>query len=264
MKEVDNEALKKIDGGRANESCWKCKCGTKCGGLSSYKSHLKKKCYDADYKKHNSAKVLKKGKSTGTVKVTFKDNGKTMKRKITIKYPGGTSTMTIKFTYAECVYPDSKILVSLNKHTKLAKDLKENDSIAYYDYKEKCIKLGSILKVYKHEKANSFVKYVFEDESFLKVTDYHPIFTKGGWKSSTNRNGYSKPQIGDEVKTSNGWKKITEINKFEDEVDCYDFSIKTNNGDEIDNYFANDILVQNSIVEQKVSIAKEILCEKYN
>ena len=145
---------------------------------------------------------------------------------------------------AECVYPDSEILTGTDGKTTLAKEIKENDDIAYYDFNENVVKIGKVSKVYVHKEATNFVKYTFEDGSYLQATDYHPIYTKEGWKSLTNRNGYEKPEKGDLVKTERGWKKVIEIEEYTGKEDCYDFEIVTENGIKIDNYFANGTLVQ--------------------
>lgn len=145
---------------------------------------------------------------------------------------------------AECVYPDSEILTGTDGKTTLAKEIKENDDIAYYDFNENVVKIGKVSKVYVHKEATNFVKYTFEDGSYLQATDYHPIYTKEGWKSLTNRNGYEKPEEGDLVKTERGWKKVIEIEEYTGKEDCYDFEIVTENGIKIDNYFANGTLVQ--------------------
>ena len=148
--------------------------------------------------------------------------------------------------FAECVFPDSNVQVSIEGRTVLAKDIKENDDIVYYDFKENVIKLGKVSKVYIHKGATDFVKYTFEDGSYLEATDYHPIFTKEGWKSLTNRNGYKTPIIGDKVKTEKGWKKIINIQQYKGEEDCYDFEIISKDGIKINNYLANGTLVQGS------------------
>lgn len=148
---------------------------------------------------------------------------------------------------AECVTPDSEILTSTNGTTVLAKNIKENDEIAYFDFEDNTVKTGKVSKVYIHIKATNFVRYTFEDGSELEVTDYHPIYTKDGWKSQTNRNGYEKPEVGDEVKTQDSWKKLVKIEEYTGEEDCYDFAIISEEGVAVDNYFANGTLVQNSI-----------------
>ena len=148
--------------------------------------------------------------------------------------------------YAECVTPDSKILEGLSGKTTMAKYIKENDEIVYYDFNENTTKIGKVSKVYIHKNATNFVRYEFNDGTYLEATDYHPIYTEYGWKSLTRRNGYEVPQIGDKVKTSTGWKEIIKMESYTGLEDCYDFAITTKDGKIINNYYANDTLVQGS------------------
>lgn len=110
-------------------------------------------------------------------------------------------------TIAECISPASKILISKDGKTKIAKKIKENDEIAYYDFLENEIKIGKVKKVFIHQKATNFIKYTLEDNTYIEATDYHPIHTLNSWKSYTNRNGYVKPLLGDKVKTISGYQK---------------------------------------------------------
>lgn len=146
---------------------------------------------------------------------------------------------------AECVSPDSGILSSGNKTIK-AKDIKENDDIAYYDFDTNKIMIGKVNKVYIHKNATNFVKYTFSDGTYIDVTDYHPIYTKSGWKSYTNKNNYSKPKIGDLVKTNSGYKRLSKISPYNGKEDFYDFKVLSKNNKVINNYFVNGILAQAS------------------
>ena len=145
----------------------------------------------------------------------------------------------------ECVSPESDILSSNGKTIK-AKNIKEEDEIAYYDFNTNQIKIGKVHKIFIHKNANSFVRYTFEDNTFLDVTDYHPIYTKDGRKSYTNRNGYASPKIGDLVKTSKGYKKLTKIEPSHGKEDYYDFQVMTTDGNIVNNYVANGVLVEGS------------------
>lgn len=147
--------------------------------------------------------------------------------------------------WAECVSPDSNIIINLNGDTKMAKDININDSIVYHDFETNSEKEGKVHKIFIHKKADSFVKYYFSDNTYLDVTDYHPIYTTTGWKSYTNRNGYKTPLIGDSVKTLNGFKELIKIEPYTGEDDYYDFVII--DGDKkINNYYANNVLVEGS------------------
>ena len=147
---------------------------------------------------------------------------------------------------AECVAPNSNILVTEDGQTKQAKDIKENDSIMYYDFETNTMKKGIVEKVYEHKDATNFIRYTLEDNTYIEATDYHPIYTKDGWKSYTNRNGYPKPVLGDDVKTNNGYKKLINIETYTGKESFYDFKVKTEDGKEVDNYFANGILVHSA------------------
>ena len=147
---------------------------------------------------------------------------------------------------AECVAPNSNILVTEDGATKQAKDIKENDSIMYYDFETNTMKKGIVEKVYEHKDATNFIRYTLEDNTYIEATDYHPIYTKDGWKSYTNRNGYPKPVLGDDVKTNNGYKKLINIETYTGKESFYDFKVKTEDGKEVDNYFANGILVHSA------------------
>lgn len=150
------------------------------------------------------------------------------------------------YPVAECVAPDSELLTAINGNVKLAKDMKENDSIVYFDYVSNSLKEGKVKQVFIHKNATNFVKYHFGDGSYLEVTDYHPIYTKDGWKSYTRKNGYEQPVIGDLVQTNNLYKKIIKIDVYNGKEDFYDFMVVDENDNIVDNYYANSILVQSS------------------
>lgn len=148
-------------------------------------------------------------------------------------------------TGGECVSPESEILSS-NGRTIKAKELQENDDIAYYNFETNKVEIGKVKKTYIHKDATSFVKYILEDGTYIDVTDYHPIYTSTGWKSYTNRKGYATPKIGDLVKTNDGYKKLTKIEPSTGKEDYYDFQVMTADGNIVNNYFANGVLVEGS------------------
>lgn len=156
-------------------------------------------------------------------------------------------------SFAECVSGDTDITTSLEGNTKKANEIQKGDQIVYcysnlssstdIDWTKKFM-VGKVKDVYIHENATKFVKYTFDDGTSLKVTSYHPIYSKEGWKSFTQRNGYPLPVIGDEIKTLNDWKTLTAIDEFTGNENYYDFTVEycENAG-----YIANNTLVQSSI-----------------
>ena len=146
---------------------------------------------------------------------------------------------------AECVSPESNIL-SANNTTIKAKNIKVNDKIAYYDFNTNKTEIGTVTKVYIHKDSSNLIRYTFADDTYLEATDYHPIYTSTGWKSYTGRNGYPTPKVGDLVKTTTGYKMIKDIKVYTGKEDYYDFQIKSKDGKQVNNYYANGILVEGS------------------
>ena len=89
--------------------------------------------------------------------------------------------------------------------------------------------------------------YKLENGSSVDATSYHPIYTQEGWKSYTNHNGYPSPEIGDMVKTPEGWSKLVEITYYEKEPELtYNLDVTDLNvNDGYDNFYAGGMLVEN-------------------
>ena len=93
----------------------------------------------------------------------------------------------------------------------------------------------------------------FDNGTTLKMNAYHPIYTTNGWHSLTNHKNYDTLLIGDNCRTSNGWSKIVDIERYYsspvkmytlnlvdiDEMDGFDNEVN-------DNFFANGIVVHNA------------------
>lgn len=145
---------------------------------------------------------------------------------------------------AECVLPNTKILANLDGSAKLASDMKQGDSIVYYNFETGKVEEGTIYETFKEKHTANFVRYEFEDETILEVTEYHPIYTAEGWKAFVENGKYDEPQVGDLVKTVTGWKTIKKIEKWTGTEECYNFIVMNKQGEKIYNYYGNGILVE--------------------
>ncbi len=165
-------------------------------------------------------------------------------------YRGYTQSEICIHSAMACVREDSDILVSLSGNTIKAKDIQEGNDIVYYNFNTNTNAVGKVAQKYTHKNAKNFVRYEFDDGSYLEVTDYHPIYTKEGWKSYTASFDDQIPKVGDEVTTLNGYKKITRIKEFTTIEDCYDFAIDSESQSYYyaDCYYANNTLVQSDTV----------------
>ncbi len=145
---------------------------------------------------------------------------------------------------AECVLPNTKILANLDGSAKLASDMKQGDSMVYYNFETDKNEEGTVYETFKEKHTANFVRYEFEDETILEVTEYHPIYTAEGWKAFVENGKYDEPQVGDLVKTVTDWKTIKKIEKCTVTEECYNFIVMNKQGEKIYNYYGNGILVE--------------------
>ena len=59
----------------------------------------------------------------------------------------------------------------------------------------------------------------------VTMTDYNPLLTKDGWHSYTNYLGYNTLMFSDEVKTDDGWSKITKLDLYKKDVVTYTLNV---------------------------------------
>ena len=140
-----------------------------------------------------------------------------------------------------CFVKGTKILSTLNGTYKSIEDIKVGDKVVTYDAKNNKNVESIVTETYTHKDVNSIVKITFDDKSILEMTMYHPLYTKNGWKSITGYNDYDILNIGDEVKTIGGWKKILNINvsMLKENIDTYTIKVQDS-----DSYYANEILAE--------------------
>ena len=85
----------------------------------------------------------------------------------------------------------------------------------------------------------------------VTMTDYNPLLTKDGWHSYTNYLGHNTLMFSDEVKTDNGWSKITKLDLYKKDVVTYTLNVVNvdeNIVDDInDNFYVNGICSHNTL-----------------
>ena len=96
----------------------------------------------------------------------------------------------------------------------------------------------------------NMARVYFAEGSMVDMTNYHPLYTKDGFHSITNKDGYDTLVVGDIVKTIDGWSELVEIELYETEpMNVYNLNIK--DYDEIidddtnDTYYVDGILAHN-------------------
>ena len=149
-----------------------------------------------------------------------------------------------------CFVPGTQILVSLDGETKAIEDFKPGDLVVSYDVETGENYIAEVQHLIVRPESTNMVKVYLEDGSMVDMTDYHPLYTKDGWHSITNHNGYDTLVEGDIVKTDDGWSKVTRIELYvTDPKKTYNLAIK--DFDEIvdddtdDCFYANEVLAHN-------------------
>lgn len=91
-----------------------------------------------------------------------------------------------------------------------------------------------------------------DDGTQLEMNAYHPIYTKDGFHSLTNHEGYDTLVIGDEVRCFDGYHKIIDIieTHLNEPIITYNLAIKdlTENIDDdtYDTFIVNNCVVHNA------------------
>ena len=92
----------------------------------------------------------------------------------------------------------------------------------------------------------------FDNGLELGMNAYHPLYTKEGFHSLTNHNNYDTLAIGDEVKTMNGWSKITNIERVQLDTPIVTYNLATKDfgeqkdDDEHDTFIVEGFVVHNA------------------
>ena len=150
-----------------------------------------------------------------------------------------------------CFVPGTQILVSLDGKTKAIEDFKPGDLVVSYNVETKENYIAEVQHLIVRPESTNMAKVYLEDGSMVDMTDYHPLYTKDGWHSITNHNGYATLVEGDIVKTDNGWSKVVRIELYvTDPKKTYNLAIKdfdeVVDDDTDDCFYANEVLAHNA------------------
>lgn len=150
-----------------------------------------------------------------------------------------------------CFLAGTKILMFDNS-LKNIEDVKVGDKVLSYDFRTKKIVSQMVLEL-EMPIRNHYYNLILEDETILKVTDEHPLYSKiagkNVWASINPENTLKydkmfvqKLNLGDYVlKNDLSWSKVVKFERFEGDVQTYNLK-KINR---THTFFAENILVHN-------------------
>lgn len=163
-----------------------------------------------------------------------------------------TASFTINsHNEACCFVAGTQVLCDLEGNTKNIENCKAGDIVVSYNVETGKNYLAKVQRLIVNPKATSMAKIYLEDGTMLDMTDYHPLYTKEGFKSLTNHNGLPTLTEQDYVRTTEGFTKIAKIERYTTEpmvtynLDIIDFDEEIDN-DENDNFYVNGIAAHNA------------------
>lgn len=163
--------------------------------------------------------------------------------------PGGGGTITTC-----CFEGGSQVLTSLDGRSKSIESMKEGDNVVSYDPETGKNYLARVKRLITRPHCTDLLDVELENGYKVTMTDYHPLLTKEGWHSYTNFQGYDTLKVGDEVKTKDGWSKITKLDLYQKDVVTYTLNVidvgENPDDDTNDNFYVNGICAHNALQEE--------------
>lgn len=151
-----------------------------------------------------------------------------------------------------CFIDGTQVLTSLDGSTRNIEDLKVGDQVVSYSFERGENYESTVKDQILNTKSTDMAKVTCADGTVLEMTDYHPLYTKDGWKSMTNHMNYPTLAVGDVVKTVDDWSEIVSIERYSLEEPITTYTLNVIDKDEqIDNdindgFYANGVLAHNA------------------
>lgn len=160
---------------------------------------------------------------------------------------------TISFEDDGCCFIAGTQVLMANGTSISIEDVKIGDQVISYNIDTGENYTVSVLNTVVNKNSIKMAKVIFDNGITLEMTDYHPLYTLGGWKSITNHMGYETLMVGDIAKTVDGWSGITNIEQYELETPIKTYTLDVIGLDEDpsrddnthDNFYANGIVAHN-------------------
>ena len=138
-----------------------------------------------------------------------------------------------------CFVAGTPVLMADNTYKNIEKVV-VGDEVKSYNFKTKAYCKGTVTKV-----ANGYTTRIamvlFEDGNYIAMSEGHPLYTKDGWRSLTNHNGYPTLKIGDKVLGKSSYVAIQDIQVVDAEpTTVYSLGVTVSNGNDMfdGTYFA--------------------------
>lgn len=108
-----------------------------------------------------------------------------------------------------CFVAGTPVLMADNTYKRI-EEVSVGDEVKSYNFKTSAYCKGTVTKV-ATSYATRIAMVLFEDGSYVAMSEGHPLYTRDGWHSITNKDGYPTLVIGDEVLCQSKYVAIQDI-----------------------------------------------------
>lgn len=159
------------------------------------------------------------------------------------------SVMTLRNDSTTCCFvPGTKILVDFYGNQKNIEDIIAGEAVVAYDTTDDSFYLAQVEQLIIKEDTTDIATVIFESGRFIEMNAYHPLYTEDGFHSLTNYNNYPTLEVGDKVRTTEGWDTIEYINRVQLSTPMTTYNLAVKNFDEIIDIDTNDTFIANGFV----------------
>lgn len=148
-----------------------------------------------------------------------------------------------------CCFVAGSLVLYADNTTKEIEQVTKGDIVMSYNIFTEEFYPVVVQKLIVNNNTVDMALVVLDNGVTLEMNAYHPIYTKNGFHSLTNHNGYDTLIIGDEVKCFDGYHIITDIIRKQLPSPIVTYNLATKNIDEtIDDDTYDTFIVNNCVV----------------
>lgn len=114
---------------------------------------------------------------------------------------------------ATCFVAGTAVLMADNTY-KMIEEIVVGDKVKSYNFKVNTYCAGEVTRVAVGY-TNRLAMVTYSNSTFVVMSEGHPLYTKDGWHSITNKNDYPTLTVGDYVLCGSTYIEITDIQTFD-------------------------------------------------
>ena len=155
--------------------------------------------------------------------------------------------------WAGCFVAGTRVLID-EVTSKPIEEFVAGDKVLSYNVNTNETYIAEVQRLIVNTSAVDMANVLLDNSTMLTMSACHPVYTKNGFRSITNYNGYDTLVVGDVTKTIDGWSKIVSIDRYlsDEPITVYTLAVRdieeNPDIDTDDTYFANGVVVHNKAI----------------